>query len=147
MKYVWPVDKDGNKLSFKTTISQIFTNDGRSMQKIVDDMESSLAKKGNMQSLMYTDPTLLTIPTSAWVENTCTDFDETERTDYPYMAEITIEGITANDTGDAMPSYEAQQLGILGNFATGENKFIVEASEIPSESVTFKYINIIRILK
>ena len=49
MKYVWPVDKDGNKLSFKTTISQIFTNDGRSMQKIVDDMESSLTKKGNMQ--------------------------------------------------------------------------------------------------
>ena len=160
MKYVWPTDKDGNKLTFKTAISQIFTNDGRSMQEVVDSVENTvsnmnnsvssinreLAKKGNMQSIMFTDSSLLTIPTSAWVTNTCTDFDETERADYPYMAEITLSGVLATDSGDAMPSYASQQLGILGNFATGANKFIVEAKEIPSVPITFTYINIIRVL-
>lgn len=146
MKYIFPTDKDGNKLAFKTRISQIFTNDGRSMQQVVDELETSVNSKGNMQSIMFDNASALTIPVSAWVSNTCSDFDDSEKIDYPYMAEITLNGILPTDSGDAMPSYDAQQLGILGNFATGTNKFIVEASEIPSEPIQFKYINIIRIL-
>lgn len=84
------------------------------------------------------------VPASSWTENTCTEFAEPERRDYPYMAEIFIEDVTPADIGDALPEYTLQTSNYLGNYATMNGKFVVEASEIPIMDIRFEWIKISR---
>ena len=89
------------------------------------------------------------IPTSAWVTNTNSQAATQEKTDYPYMATISITNpaVTTNDIARVVFGY-TEQVG--GNFApncyTTTNGVIIEAKTIPSAAITLDYILIERIL-
>ena len=91
----------------------------------------------------------LSIPTSAWVTNTNSQAATQEKTDYPYMATISITNpaVTTNDIARVMFGYAEQS---SGNFApncyTTTNGVIIEAKEKPSATITLDYILIERIL-
>lgn len=89
------------------------------------------------------------IPTSAWVTNTNSQAADQEKTDYPFMATISITSpaVTTNDIARVMFRYVEQA---SGNFApncyTTTNGVIIEAKERPSATITLDYILIERIL-
>lgn len=89
------------------------------------------------------------IPTSAWVTNTNSQAADQEKTDYPFMATISITSpaVTTNDIARVMFGYVEQA---SGNFApncyTTTNGVIIEAKERPSATITLDYILIERIL-
>lgn len=91
----------------------------------------------------------LSIPTSAWVTNTNSQAATQEKTDYPFMATISITSpaVTTNDIARVMFGYVEQS---SGNFApncyTTTNGVIIEAKEKPSATITLDYILIERIL-
>lgn len=90
-----------------------------------------------------------TVATSAWVTNTNSQATDQEKTDYPFMATISITSpaVTTNDIARVVFGYAEQS---SGNFApncyTTTNGVIIEAKEKPSATITLDYILIERIL-
>lgn len=91
----------------------------------------------------------VSIPTTAWVNNTNSQALAQEKVDFPFMATISITNpaITENDIARVVLNYVDQ---ISGNFApvcyTIANGVIIEAADKPSETITLSYILIERIL-
>lgn len=89
------------------------------------------------------------VEVSKWVANTNSQAADQEKTDYPFMATISITtpAVTTNDIARVMFGYTEQA---SGNFApncyTTTNGVIIEAKEKPSATITLDYILIERIL-
>lgn len=111
-----------------------------------NQLETTLQTKGNMQSYIIKNST---ISTSAWVTNTCSQASTQEKTDYPYMATISITSpaITYNDIARVVFNYENQTSNnFSSNCFTVENGVIIEAKEKPTSNITLEYILIERVL-
>lgn len=100
-----------------------------------------LSKKGNLKSTLYTN---ITVPTSAWVTNTCPDFEQEEKIDFPYMAEISIPEVLSTDSGETKYKYADEISGNFGNSATQTGKVVLTAKEKPTESITLLWVRIDR---
>lgn len=111
-----------------------------------NQLEATLQTKGNMQSYVIKNTT---IATSAWVTNTCSQASEQEKTDYPYMATISITNpaITLNDIARVIFNYDDQTSGTFSpNCYTVANGVIIEAKSKPTATTTLNYILIERVL-
>lgn len=88
-----------------------------------------------------------TVSASSWTTNTNSQAEAQERTDYPYMATITITNpaITTNDIARVMFNYTEQASDNFSmNCYTITNGVIIEAKEKPTASITLNYIYIER---
>lgn len=117
---------------------------------ITDAVTSVNGKSGNVTIEANTVTYKINNPTvevGNWVANTNTQADEQERTDYPYMATISVTNpaVTSNDIARVMFNYSEQS---SGNFAlscyTVTNGVIIEAKEKPATAITLNYIYIER---
>lgn len=91
----------------------------------------------------------LTVATSSWVANTNSQAADQEKTDYPFMATISITtpAVTTNDIARVMFGYTEQASGNYSlNCYTTTNGVIIQATEKPSAAITLEYILIERIL-
>lgn len=111
-----------------------------------NQLEVTLQTKGNLQSYIVKN---ITVPTSSWVTNTCSQASAQEKIDYPYMATISITSptVTLNDIARVMLGYDDQTSeNFAPNCYTVENGVIIEAKEIPSGTITIDYVLIERLL-
>lgn len=117
---------------------------------ITDAVTSVNGKTGNVTIEANTVTYKINNPTvevGNWVANTNTQADEQERTDYPYMAIISVTNpaVTSSDIARVMFNYSEQS---SGNFAlscyTVTNGVIIEAKEKPAAAITLNYIYIER---
>lgn len=88
----------------------------------------------------------VTVATSAWVANTNSQAADQEKTDYPFMATISLTGVTANQMATVLFNYDDQ---IGGNFApcayTTEGGVIIEAKEKPTATITLASVTIMSV--
>lgn len=88
----------------------------------------------------------VTVATSAWVANTNSQAADQEKTDYPFMATISLTGVTANQMATVLFNYDDQ---IGGNFApcayTTEGGVIIEAKEKPTAAITLASVTIMNV--
>lgn len=117
---------------------------------ITDAVTSVNGKSGDVTIEANTVTYKINNPTVAvgnWVANTNTQAEEQERTDYPYMATISVTNpaVTSSDIARVMFNYSEQS---SGNFATScytvTNGVIIEAKEKPTAAITLNYIYIER---
>lgn len=65
--------------------------------------------------------------------------------DYPYKADISIGGVTADYKADVVPSYAASQLGILCNLNQTKAGYVrIYANAVPSEDVSIMTITCVK---
>ena len=120
-------------------------SDGWVYSRTASEIKSDIGA-GNTQSYKITGKT---VTTSAWTTNTNSQASSTEKSDYPYMATISITSpaVTIDDIARVMFSYDDQA---SDNFAincyTITNGVIIEAKEKPSATITLDYILIEQIL-
>ena len=85
-----------------------------------------------------TSPTAFTIATSAWLENT------SETSEFVYYADITVNGLTANDYAEVNFNRVSQSIAATANVcAAGETmsgKIRIYAKNTPSDSISGEYI-------
>ena len=90
--------------------------------------------------------TNVTVPTSAWVANTNSQAVNQEKTDYPFMATISLTGVSANQMATVLFNYDDQ---IGGNFApcayTTSGGVIIEAKEKPTATITLASVTIMNV--
>lgn len=100
-----------------------------------------IANKGYVDGLAIYATLSHIILTTAWVTNTNSQASTQEKTDFPFMATILLENITADSCVDVLFSYDDQ---ISGNFCpcvySIAGGVIVEAKEKPSAIVTIPVI-------
>jgi hypothetical protein len=88
----------------------------------------------------------VTVPTSAWVANTNSQTADQEKTDYPFMATISLIGVTANQMVTVLFNYDDQ---VGGNFApcayTTAGGVIIEAKEKPTATITLASVTIMNV--
>lgn len=108
---------------------------------LVESNRVELATKGNLKSTIHTN---ITVPTTAWVTNTCPDFEQEEKIDFPFMAEISIPGVLATDSGETKYKYADEISGNFGNSATQDGKVVLTAKEKPTQSITLLWVRIDR---
>lgn len=88
----------------------------------------------------------VTVPTSAWVANTNSQAADQEKTDYPFMATISLTGVSANQMATVLFNYDDQ---IGGNFApcayTTSGGVIIEAKEKPTATITLASVTIMNV--
>lgn len=137
----------GNPTTFKLDIisSNLDLNEGRILHIGYPTNTGDAANKLYVDDTRPSITQSSTIATSAWVTNTNSEATIQEKTDYPFMATVSISGITSNDICQVVYSYDDQ---IGGNFApcayTTTDGVIIEAKEIPSGTVTLNAIIIIK---
>lgn len=88
----------------------------------------------------------VTVPTSAWVANTNSQAADQEKTDYLFMATISLTGVSANQMVTVLFNYDDQ---IGGNFApcayTTSGGVIIEAKEKPTATITLASVTIMNV--
>ena len=88
----------------------------------------------------YIDATNITVATTDWAQQGTPDFDG-----YPYVATLTIQGVTTNDFAEVIPSLDAITDGKLcplnKTVANGVNIYAVSA---PSVAYTIERVSIRR---
>lgn len=130
-----------------TAAAKIAVQDGSGWiyHRTASEIKSDIGA-GNTNTYKISNPT---VATSSWVANTNSQAADQEKTDYPFMATISITtpAVTTNDIARVMFGYTEQA---SGNFApncyTTTNGVIIEAKEKPSATITLDYILIERIL-
>jgi len=118
----------------------------------ITGLSADLALKGNTQTYIITDSTTLTIPTTAWVTNTNSQAETAEKTDYPYMAILTIpssltggKAVTADDTGESFPNYaDSISENFFKHAYTTAGGLIIEAVTKPTAAMTLLQVKIER---
>jgi len=118
----------------------------------ITNLTADLALKGNTQTYTITDSTTLTIPTTAWVANTNSQAETAEKTDYPYMAILTIpssltggKAVTADDTGESFPNYaDSISENFFKHAYTTAGGLIIEAVTKPTAAMTLLQVKIER---
>lgn len=130
-------DADDTIVYPQTVADQVIFDDGT-------NLIGQLNSKGNTKTVTYTN---VSVATTSWVTNNNTQASTTEREDYPYMATLTISGVTINDIPNVVFAYDDQ---ISQNFApvsySTANGVIIEAKEAPTAVVTPSYIQITTVL-
>lgn len=109
-------------------------------------LDTILNEKGNTQSYIIKNST---IAVSAWTSNTNSQASTTEKSDYPYMATISITSpaVTTSDIARVVFSYDDQaSSNFAPNCYTTTNGVIIEAKEKPTATTTLDYIFIERVL-
>ena len=82
------------------------------------------------------DVTNITVPTTAFVA-------DTTFTNYPFKADITVAGATANDVPEVQPSQDASDLGILGGKALASAGIVtIYAKAVPSAAIVIDRITL-----
>ena len=73
------------------------------------------------------------------------DFEKSIVADYPYKADISIGGVTADYKADVIPSYQVCQLGILCNLNQTKAGYVrIYASEVPETDIKIMTISCIK---
>ena len=141
----WLQGTAANHLSYAATKIAVQDGSGWVYHRTASEVKSDIGA-GNTNTYKISNPT---VATSSWVANTNSQAADQEKTDYPFMATISITtpAITTNDIARVMFGYTEQA---SGNFApncyTTTNGVIIEAKEKPSATITLDYILIERIL-
>ena len=103
------------------------------LNNILTAMNTSIALKGDKTALTR-DITSIIVPTTSFVA-------DTTFTNYPYKADITVAGATANDVPDVQPSQDASDLGILGGKALASAGIVtIYANAVPSAAIVIDRI-------
>ena len=141
----WLQGTAANHLSYAATKIAVQDGSGWVYHRTASEVKSDIGA-GNTNTYKISNPT---VATSSWVANTNSQAADQEKTDYPFMATISITtpAVTTNDIARVMFGYTEQA---SGNFApncyTTTNGVIIEAKEKPSATITLDYILIERIL-
>ena len=73
------------------------------------------------------------------------DFEKSIVADYPYKADVSIGGVTADYKADVIPSYAASQLGILCNLNQTKAGYVrIYANAVPSEDISILSVTCIK---
>ncbi len=141
----WLQGTASNHLSTVATKIAVQDDSGWVYHRTASEVKSDIGA-GNTNTYKITN---VSVATSSWVTNTNSQAADQEKTDYPFMATISITSpaVTTNDIARVMFGYAEQT---SGNFApncyTTTNGVIIEAKEKPSATITLDYILIERIL-
>lgn len=141
----WLQGTASNHLSYAAPKIAVQDSSGWIYHRTASEIKSDIGA-GNTDTYKISNPT---VARSAWVANTNSQAAAQEKTDYPFMATISITtpAVTTNDIARVMFGYAEQ---VSGNFApncyTTTNGVIIEAKEKPSARITLDYILIERIL-
>lgn len=113
---------------------------------VTPETDYQAANKQYVDSLKPSTYQNVTIATTAWVANTNSQAADQEKTDYPFMATISLTGVTANQMATVLFNYDDQ---IGGNFApcayTTSGGVIIEAKEKPSATITLASVTIMSV--
>ena len=108
--------------------------------------DTDAANKQYVDNLKPSTYQNVTVATTAWVANTNSQAADQEKTDYPFMATISLTGVTANQMATVLFNYDDQ---IGGNFApcayTTSGGVIIEAKEKPSATITLASVTIMSV--
>lgn len=138
-KIVTPKNAAGVITYPQTLTTAVYTESGGLLDTI-------LSEKGNTQSYIVKNST---IAVSAWKTNTNSQASTTEKSDYPYMATISITNpaVTISDIARVVFGYDDQtSSNFAPNCYTTTNGVIIEAKEKPTATTTLDYIFIERVL-
>lgn len=141
----WLQGTAANHLTTAATKIAVQDSSGWVYHRTASEIKSDIGA-GNTNTYKISN---LTVAVSSWVTNTNSQAADQEKTDYPFMATISITSpaVTTNDIARVMFGYVEQA---SGNFApncyTTTNGVIIEAKEKPSATITLDYILIERIL-
>lgn len=141
----WLQSTAANHLTTAATKIAVQDGSGWMYHRTASEVKADIGA-GNTDTYKISNPT---VATSSWVANTNSQAADQEKTDYPFMATISITtpAVTTNDIARVMFGYTEQA---SGNFApncyTTTNGVIIEAKEKPSATITLDYILIERIL-
>lgn len=141
----WLQGTAANHLTTAATKIAVQDNSGWVYHRTASEIKSDIGA-GNTNTYKISN---LTVAVSSWVTNTNSQAADQEKTDYPFMATISITtpAVTTNDIARVVFGYVEQA---SGNFApncyTTTNGVIIEAKEKPSATITLDYILIERIL-
>lgn len=138
-KIVTPKNAAGVITYPQTLTKAVYKENGENLDNILDS-------KGNANLYKKTN---ISVATSSWVANTNSQAADQEKTDYPFMATISITtpAVTTNDIARVMFGYTEQASGNYSlNCYTTTNGVIIQATEKPSAAITLEYILIERIL-
>ena len=96
---------------------------------------------GKVVSGGFIDVTNVTVATTAWIEQGTPDFEG-----YPFVATITIQGVTTSDFAEVVPSLTAISDGKLCPLnSTVENGVNIYSSSVPASNYTIERISIRRV--
>lgn len=114
---------------------------------VVDPTDGAMAaNKQYVDNLKPSTYQNVTVATTAWVANTNSQAADQEKTDYPFMATISLTGVTANQMATVLFNYDDQ---IGGNFApcayTTSGGVIIEAKEKPSATITLASVTVMSV--
>lgn len=141
----WLQGTAANHLTTAATKIAVQDGSGWIYHRTASEVKSDIGA-GNTDTYKISNPT---VTVSSWAANTNPQAADQEKTDYPFMATISITtpAVTTNDIARVMFGYVEQA---SGNFApncyTTTNGVIIEAKEKPSATITLDYILIERIL-
>lgn len=141
----WFQGTASNHLSYAAPKIAVQDSSGWIYHRTASEIKSDIGA-GNTDIYKISNPT---VAKSAWVANTNSQAVAQEKTDYPFMATISITtpAITTNDIARVMFGYTEQASGNFSpNCYTTTNGVIIEAKEKPSATITLDYILIERIL-
>jgi len=124
------------------TLSSDFNTGGYSIAGLPTPTSSSEAtNKEYVDGLAIHTVLSTSVPTTAWVTNTNSQATTQEKTDFPFMATISISGMTTNFGVDVLLTYDDQ---ISGNFCScvysTSGGVIIEAKEKPTTTITIPVI-------
>lgn len=133
----------------KPTKTSQLTNDSGFLTSAVTSINNktgAVTLTANDVGALPTTHQNITVATSAWVTNTNSQATDQEKTDYPFMATISLTDVTANQMATVLFNYDDQ---IGGNFApcayTTSGGVIIEAKEKPTTTITLISITIINV--
>lgn len=113
---------------------------------VTPETDYQAANKQYVDSLKPQTYQNVTVATSAWVANTNSQAADQEKTDYPFMATISLTNVSANQMATVLFNYDDQ---IGGNFApcayTTSGGVIIEAKEKPSATITLASVTIMSV--
>lgn len=89
---------------------------------------------------------LLTVPKGDFITYTASGTLETEIVgDYPYKADVSIGGVTADHKADVVPSYTSSQLGVLCNLNQTKSGYVrLYANAVPDTDITLMSVTCIK---
>lgn len=141
----WLQGTAANHMNYAAPKIAVQDSSGWIYHRTASEIKSDIGA-GNTDTYKISSPT---VARSAWVANTNSQAVAQEKTDYPFMATISITtpAITTNDIARVMFGYTEQASGNFSpNCYTTTNGVIIEAKKKPSATITLDYILIERIL-